>query len=470
MGDTGAQRATHEHADKDGHFRRKDSVFRDRISKSPNAKFPAEKGRYVLYCNLGCPWAHRTILVRILKDLEDIIQVVYTDFDLTENGWLFTGRNGSADRDPLYGFAGLKQLYLKADPDYVGRYTVPTLWDKKTETIVNNESSEIIRMFFTEFDELIDPMYREANKSGKAFYPEHLMKEIDEMNDWVYNTVNNGVYKCGFATTQEAYDANIFPLFQSLDRLEAHLSNPLACRGGPFLFGPHLTEADIRLYPTIARFDTAYHTIFLCNLKSIKSDYPRLHRWFRRIYWNASGIPKGNAFKDTTAPEIYRYGYTNARQRQIMGGDKPKVVPRGPIDAYGTWTDEDEDIDNGRLVALKDLVEKNGLDTSGVATPTSSPAATDLANLSLNTAFAKSNGMTDLTSSIRSPRTATSASPSMGSLGIKGGAVETDGDIDPGQQLTRRTTTQYEDENAKWYKAAKKAQKKSGAPHVHLAL
>lgn len=134
--------------------------------------------------------AHRTILVRILKDLEDIIQVVYTDFDLTENGWLFTGRNGSADRDPLYGFAGLKQLYLKADPDYVGRYTVPTLWDKKTETIVNNESSEIIRMFFTEFDDLIDPMYREANKSDKGLHPEHLIKEIDEMNDWVYKTVN----------------------------------------------------------------------------------------------------------------------------------------------------------------------------------------------------------------------------------------------------------------------------------------
>lgn len=116
--------------------------------------------------------------------------MVYTDVDLTDNGWLFTGRNGSADRDPLYGFAGLKQLYLKADPNYVGRYTVPTLWDRKNETIVNNESSEIIRMFWTEFDDLVEPMHREANKHGKGFYPEHLQKEIDEMNDWVYHTIN----------------------------------------------------------------------------------------------------------------------------------------------------------------------------------------------------------------------------------------------------------------------------------------
>lgn len=442
-------------------------------------------------------------MVRGLKDLEDIIQIIFTDFDLGPNGWLFTGRNGSADRDPLYGFAGLKQLYLKADPEYTGRYTVPTLWDKKTETIVNNESAEIIRMLYTEFDDFIEPMYRESNKNGKGLYPEHLRKEIDEMNEWVYNTVNNGVYKCGFATTQEAYDANVYPLFQSLDRLEAHLSNPTACHGGPFLFGSHITEADIRLYTTLARFDSAYHTIFLCNLKSIRTDYPRLSRWLRRIYHNASELPKGKVFKETTLPEVYRYGYTTARARQIYGKvdtNNAPVQPRGPIEPYGPWTDDDEDIDRGRLVALKAIQQASGSDTNGTATPTSSTVATDLSGLSLGsngtgngTAVGQTtrSGKVDLTPDVRATRTATSGIPNMGSFVTTGGSptgsgtvgtggssygattgdgVEADGDIDPRRKLTRRTTTQYEDENAKWYKAAKKAEKKKGAPNVHLAL
>lgn len=462
MGDTGAPRSTHQHADKDGHFRRKDSVFRDWISKDPNSKFPAEKGRYALYCNLGCPWAHRAILVRVLKNLENVVQMIYTDFELTENGWLFTGRNGSSDRDPLYGFAGLKQLYRKADPQYEGRYTVPTLWDKKTETIVNNESSEIIRMLYTEFDDLIEPMYREANKGSKGLIPEHLLSEIDAMNEWVYNTVNNGVYKCGFATSQEAYDSSLYPLFESLDRLEAHLSNPVACHGGPFLFGSNITEADLRLYTTIARFDTAYHTIFMCNLKSIRSDYPRIYRWFRRIYHNASNIPKGNVFKDTTHPDIYRYGYTNAKRRQTWGKDaqdKPLVVPRGPLTAYDPWAEDDEDIDNGRLTALKHMREQSG-------------AGTD-ANANTSAYSSRANGKTDLTSSMRSPRTAASSSPNMGSFVTQGESVVEDGDGDagPSKESTGRSTstTQYEDQNAKWYKAAKKAEKKSGVPHVHLA-
>lgn len=351
-------------------------------------------------------------------------------------------------------------------------------------------------MLYTEFDDFVEPMYREANKAGKGFYPPHLRAEIDEMNEWVYNTINNGVYKCGFATTQEAYDANVFPLFKSLDRVEAHLANPVACHGGPFLFGSHITEADIRLYTTLARFDAAYYTIFLCNLKSIKSDYPRIYRWLRRIYWNASEIPKGKVFKETTIPEIYRYGYTQARTRQIMGNEalkaKGAVVPRGPVKPYDEWTDDDEDIDNGRLVALKALQARNGTGTdsatgSGTATPTSSnpgPASTDFANLTLNTSTVPTstssigtpasakvvNGKTDLTNATRTPRTATSSSPNMGSFVTRGEGVEADGDIDPKRKLTRRSTTTYENENQKWYKAAKKAEKKSGAPNVHLAL
>lgn len=403
--------------------------------------------------------------------MEDIVQIIYTDFDLTENGWLFTGLNGSSDRDPLYGFVGLKQLYLKADPNYEGRYTVPTLWDKKTETIVNNESSEIIRMFYTEFDDLIDPQYRESTKGTAGLYPPHLRSEIDAMNDWVYNTVNNGVYKCGFATTQEAYDANVFPLFASLDRLEQHLAKPSACHGGPFLFGANITEADIRLYTTIARFDAAYHTIFLCNLKSIRSDYPRLYRWFRRIYWNASSIPKGKIFKDTTRPEIYRYGYTRARQRQIMGPEAQKknfVVPCGPSVLFESWTEDDEDIDNGRIVAWKQAGDKTPTSamsdlsirppTNGTATPTGVPPDATITP----------SGKTDLTSSLRSPVSGSSSGPSYGSFVTTGDGAEAEGDIDPKRKLQRRTT--YKDENEKWYKAARKAEKKSGAPNVHLAL
>lgn len=175
-------------AEKDGQYRRKESAFRDFISKDPSSKFPAEKNRYALYVNYGCPWAHRTILVRGLKNMDDsIIQLIVTSFELTDEGWLFNGEAGSMEKDPLYGFHCLKQLYLKADPQYEGKYTVPTLWDKKNETIVNNESSEIIRMLYSEFDEFLPEGYREVNRPGGGFLPEHLKPEIDAMNEWVYH-------------------------------------------------------------------------------------------------------------------------------------------------------------------------------------------------------------------------------------------------------------------------------------------
>ena len=234
--------------------------------------------------------------MRSLKGLEDVIQLVKCDFKLTKEGWLFTGRNGSAEKDPLYGFTKLSKLYFKADPDYEGRYTVPTLWDKKTETIVSNESSEIIRMFFSEFDKLLPEAVRETKHPFGGFYPKQLRKDIDEMNSWVYDTVNNGVYKCGFATTQEAYDSNIGPLFESLDRLERHLGEP---GHSPYLFGEAITEADIRLYTTLIRFDVAYHTIFKCNVKMIRHDYPRLSRWLRNLYWDGGKVVNGRAFRET---------------------------------------------------------------------------------------------------------------------------------------------------------------------------
>ena len=283
-------------ADDDGEFRRKASTFRNSISRDPNSRFPAEKDRYALYLNLGCPWAHRANLVRSLKGLEPYIQLILCDPEFTKEGWRFTGKNGSESKDPLYGFTTMGELYRKADPEYQGRFTVPTLWDKKTETIVNNESSEIIRMFYTEFDNLLPDHLKEVNKPGGGFYPSKLRKEIDELNTWVYDTVNNGVYKTGFATTQEVYESHLFRLFESLDRLEKHLGEP---GHSPYLFGEHVTDADIRLYTTLIRFDVAYYDLFLCNLKMIRYDYPRLSRWLRNLYWDGGHVQNGAAFKDT---------------------------------------------------------------------------------------------------------------------------------------------------------------------------
>ncbi|KAJ5387224.1 hypothetical protein N7509_009765 [Penicillium cosmopolitanum] len=315
----------YKHADPDGHFRRKDSAFRSRVSKSPTAEFPAEKDRYVLYINYGCPWAHRANLVRSLKGLEDIIQLVVLDPELGPNGWFFSGRYGSAEKDPLYGFKYLKELYLKADPQYEGRYTVPTLWDKKKETIVNNESSEVIRMLYSEFDNLLPQGLRKVNQPGGGFYPQHLRDEIDAMNSWVYPQINNGVYKTGFATTQAAYEENIYPLFEALDRVEEHLSQE---QHQPFLFGENITDADIRLYTTIARFDVAYYLIFKCNLKMIRHDYPLIDRWYRKLYYDETSLTRG-AFKETTFFDIYKFGYCAALGNKT--GNRELVVPVGPV-------------------------------------------------------------------------------------------------------------------------------------------
>jgi putative glutathione S-transferase len=282
--------------DADGQFRRQTSQFRSSVSADPNSQFPAEANRYVVYINYGCPWAHRVNLVLHLKGLTSIIRLVVLDTELGPDGWFFSGRFGTDEIDPIYGFKFIKELYHKADPNYALRYTVPVLWDKKKETIVNNESSEIIRFLYTAFDAFVP---QDRTEAARPLFPENLRAEIETMNDWVYNTVNNGVYKTGFATTQAAYDEHLAVLFKSLDRLEKHLEDRGA-EGGPFLFGQHITEADIRLFTTLIRFDVAYVTLFRCNLQMIRFGYPKLDKWLRTLYWDDGVESNGGAFKKTT--------------------------------------------------------------------------------------------------------------------------------------------------------------------------
>ncbi|KAJ1981924.1 S-glutathionyl-(chloro)hydroquinone reductase [Dimargaris xerosporica] len=258
-----------------GEFHRQVSSFRHQVEASPGTKFPAEPNRYHLYVSLACPWAHRTLIVRALKGLEKVITVSVVDFLMLDKGWKFSTPEEcpGAIPDELNHAKYLRDLYFFVEPEYTGRFTVPVLWDKKLNTIVNNESSEIIRMLNTAFDE-----YVPRDKQGVNFYPENLRAEIDEVNSWVYDTINNGVYKSGFATKQGPYEENCRKVFESLDRVEGILANH------EFLVGDTLTEADIRLFTTVVRFDPVYHGHFKCNLKSIEKNYPHILRWTRLIY------------------------------------------------------------------------------------------------------------------------------------------------------------------------------------------
>ncbi len=257
-----------------GRFVRSEAQLRNWItadgSSGPSGEggFKAEAGRYHLYVSLACPWAHRTLIFRKLKGLEAMIDVSVVHWFMAENGWTFEEGEG-ATGDRLYGSDFMHQIYTRAHPAYSGRVTVPVLWDKEKETIVSNESSEIIRMFNSAFDQ--------AGATDGDYYPKALRNTIDEVNAEVYDHVNNGVYKSGFATTQDAYEDAVIPLFRTLDKLERHLS------GQRYLAGDQVTEADWRLFTTLVRFDPVYVGHFKCNLKRI-ADYPHLFAYVRELY------------------------------------------------------------------------------------------------------------------------------------------------------------------------------------------
>ncbi|KAI1142128.1 glutathione S-transferase [Hypoxylon sp. FL0543] len=333
--------------DSSGEFKRQSSSFRDWISKEPGAKFPPEKGRYHLYVSYACPWATRTLIARKLKGLEDFISFSSVHWHMGEKGafsfpirlarttrevtrsvhannaigWRFampedTDAEGeNVIPDPVPGhekYTHLRDLYFAVDPNYSGRFTVPVLFDKKTNTIVNNESSEILRMLGYVFDDQLPEQYAKVD-----LYPEPLRAQIEEAHEWTYDRINNGVYKSGFATTQAAYERNVTSLFEALDKAEKHLAES----GGPYFFGDKITEVDVRLFPTLVRFDPVYVQHFKCNVRDIRSGYPHLHKYTRNLYWNHA------AFKEPTNFLHIKNHYTRSHT-QI---NPHSITPLGPV-------------------------------------------------------------------------------------------------------------------------------------------
>lgn len=289
--------------DDDGRFVRQDSRFRDTVTADGSSGFRAEPGRYHLYVSLACPWAHRTIIVRRLKGLEDVISMSVVDPVRDERGWAFReGRGHGAD--PVNGFAFLSEAYRVSDPGFSGRVTVPVLWDRQTGRIVSNESAEILRMLNSAFDAWGD--------AGTDLYPEDLREEIDAVNDGVYRDVNNGVYRAGFAVTQEAYEEAFDALFAALEGLDRRLADRR------YLIGERITEADWRLFTTLIRFDAVYVGHFKCNLRRI-ADFPSLWPYLRDLY-QVPGVAETVDFD-----HIKRHYYVTHDSINPTG-----IVPKGP--------------------------------------------------------------------------------------------------------------------------------------------
>lgn len=295
----------------DGHFVRGTTAFRNWVTPDGSAGptgeggFPAEAGRYHLYVSYACPWAHRTLIFRAIKGLEDMISVSVVHPDMLSDGWTFATDFDGATGDHLSGLPYMRDVYLKADPEISGRVTVPVLWDKKRETIVSNESAEIIRMLNSAFDGLTG--------NTDDYWPEELRDAIQPINERIYDTVNNGVYKSGFATSQAAYDEAVNALFDSLDWLENHLAQ------NRYLVGDKLTEADWRLFTTLVRFDPVYHGHFKCNRKRI-IDYPNLWGYTKELYqW--PGVRETVRLDHITRHYHYSHETINPH----------RIVPTGPV-------------------------------------------------------------------------------------------------------------------------------------------
>jgi glutathionyl-hydroquinone reductase len=298
-----------------GAFVRADSVIRNWVTpdgtpgSSGEGGFAAEAGRYHLYAALNCPWAHRALIFRKLKKLEDLIPVSLVRPRRTDQGWVFDSEDQTY-RDGLLGRNALHEIYTEAQPDYSGRVTVPVLWDKQRQTMVSNESSEIIRMMNSAFNALTD--------DKTDFYPPDLQTGIDELNERIYATVNNGVYRAGFARSQAAYDEAVVTLFETLDMLDDRLATRR------YLMGDQQTEADWRLFPTLARFDVAYVGAFKCNIRRI-ADYANLWPYARDLY-QTPGIA------ETVHHDIYKQGYySKSELRNPLG-----IVPLGPDIDFST--------------------------------------------------------------------------------------------------------------------------------------
>jgi len=292
-----------------GRFVRESAQFRNwitadgRAGPSGEGGFKAEPGRYHIYFSYACPWAHRTLILRKLKQLDQVISASPVDPDMLENGWEF-GQASDGTADPLFGKDFLHQVYTQADANYTGRVTVPVIWDRERETIVSNESAEIIRMLNDAFGEFTD--------IKDDYYPKALRPEIDQINEIVYHQINNGVYRCGFATSQSAYDEAFDALFRALDELEARLA------GQRYLVKGQITEADWRLFTTLLRFDPVYVGHFKTNLRRI-SDYPNLHAYTRELY-QVPGVAETVNMRHIKRHYYYSHGNINPT----------RIIPRGP--------------------------------------------------------------------------------------------------------------------------------------------
>ncbi|NWN46959.1 glutathione S-transferase family protein [Pseudomonas sp. MAFF 301514] len=310
----------------DGAFQREQAQRRHWVTAdgapgpSGEGGFKAEAGRYHLYVSLACPWAHRTLILRKLKGLENLIDVSVVSWLMLENGWTFDKAHGSTG-DKLDDFDFMHQRYTADTADYTGRVTVPVLWDKKLKRIVSNESAEIIRMFNSAFNDLTG--------NTLDFYPEPLRTTIDALNERIYPAVNNGVYRAGFATSQQAYESAFDDVFAELDHLEQHLSDHR------YLAGEYLTEADVRLFTTLIRFDAVYYGHFKCNLRRI-ADYPKLSNWLRELYqW--PGVAE-------TVDFAHIKGHYYASHRTI---NPTGIVPKGPLQGFDEQHDRQQLIGKG---------------------------------------------------------------------------------------------------------------------------